>query len=52
MFLMYYVQISASDEYLDTGVTGLVGAGVVEVLPFPVQTGITLDCRAFALFKV
>ena len=49
---MYYAQISASDEYFDTGVTGLVGVEAVEVLPFPVQTGITLDSRAFALLKV
>ena len=47
---MDYVQIPASDEYWDTGVAGL--EGVVEVLPFPVQTGITLDSWAFALFKV
>lgn len=48
---MDYVQISASDEYLATGVTGLV-VGVVDVLPFPLQIGIILDSRAFALFKV
>ena len=45
-----YVQIPASEEYSDTGVVGL--EGVVEVLPFPVQTGITSDSWAFALFKV